>query len=163
MQIGLGHGHRFLEHRADLIAQPRLQAVIEEHDGGNGDDNRRHHRDEAEKAYQPYMKARTGRAASPLDPQRDDPPRQRDRQQQQNDEVDIEPDQNLTRFRSEWHDSADRREGAGDCDQRGDGERQAENAPELQTLKPGSEPTGKMRRSRSHVLGRAHVAMRILS
>ncbi len=148
VEIRLRHRDGFLQHRAHLCAEPGLQAEIEEQDGGERDDDGRHHGDEAEQANHSDMQPRSRRAAPPLDPERDDPPCDDDGEQQEDDQVGVEPEQDLARPGAEWRKPANRREGSGDGDDRRHGERDREDPAKMDGGGPRGEPVHPARSAR---------------
>ena len=88
LQIGLGDDLGIRDRGADLVAEPGIDAEVEEQGGEDRDDDRRRHRDQAEQQHHAGMQPRAGEAAAALDPEGHQPAGEHRAQQQQDDQVD---------------------------------------------------------------------------
>ena len=89
-EIGLGDRARRLDGGAHPLAEPRLDAEIEEQRREHGDENCRRDRDQAEQDDDAHVQAGPGEAAPPLRPDAHELANDDRAQQQQQDGVDIE-------------------------------------------------------------------------
>ena len=87
LQVGLRDVERAFHRRLDLVAEPDVEAVVQEggreHRHGDGGNQR----DQAEQQHQPGMQLRAHHAAAALDPQHDKAPRDDGAERQHDDEV----------------------------------------------------------------------------
>ena len=73
VEPGAGGDERGFERAADPVAEPGLDAEVEEHRREGRDDQRRHHRHHAEQQHQPHMQPCARAAAPPFRPDPHDP------------------------------------------------------------------------------------------
>jgi hypothetical protein len=139
LQIRFRDQLRFGQCRPHRVGEPRLDAEAEENREEHRDDHRRRQRHQAEQHHQPGMEPGPDRAAPAFHPQQHQPPRDDGAKDEEQNGIDIEVDQDRSRIRPQRRRAGQRGIGRQRRDQRGDGERDGENAPEPKAPGPGGD------------------------
>ena len=90
LEVGLGHRQRVLERGPHPVAEPVLEARVQEEDREHGDDHRGGHRHQAEEQDQPGVQPGAGVPLPPLHDDAHQPSGDDEAQPQQEDEVEVE-------------------------------------------------------------------------